>query len=159
MASTNNSKTKMVHLVLSVLISSTFLLATVLENQNLYALTSDLASGFSHGEQQAPIDFQNNSPFNPLCVEHTSYYCAGYFKGYNVTWNLAANWQTSNPSPKKFDVVVSLLPLYNRYEALLILPISLSANFENPPLFYEIRFWKPLDQKSLFLMGYFLFCA
>jgi hypothetical protein len=102
MASTKNSKAKV---VLSVLISSTFLLAIVLENQNLYALTSGdrYNSGFSHGEQQATIDFQNNSPFNPLCVEHTSYYCAGYFKGYNVTWNnLAANGQTSNPSPNQY---------------------------------------------------------
>jgi hypothetical protein len=76
-----------------------FLLAIV-ENQNLYALTSGdrYNSGFSHGEQQAAIDFQNNSPFNPECVEHTSYYCSGYFKGYNVTWNnLAANGQRSNP--------------------------------------------------------------
>jgi hypothetical protein len=72
------------------------------ENQNLYALTSGdrYTSGFSHGEQQAVIDFQNNIAFNPVCVEHTGYYCAGYFKGYNVTWNnLAAKWQTSNPSP------------------------------------------------------------
>ena len=28
------------------------------------------------------IDFQNNSTFNPVCVKHTSYYCAGYSKGY-----------------------------------------------------------------------------
>src|ERR1700739_4383272 len=57
-------------------------------------------SGFSHGELQAAIDFQNNSTFNPVCVNHTSYYCAGYSKGYNVTWNnLAANGQTSNPNP------------------------------------------------------------
>jgi hypothetical protein len=97
----NNSKTKVGHVVLSVLISSMFLLAIV-ENQKLYALTSGdrYTSGFSHGEQQAAIDFQNNSPFNQVCVEHTSYYCAGYFKGYNVTWNnLAANGQTSNPNP------------------------------------------------------------
>jgi hypothetical protein len=102
MASTNNSKTKVGHVVLSVLISSTFVLAIVFEDQNLYALTSGdrYTSGFSHGEQRAAIDFQNNSPFNPLCVEHTSYYCAGYVKGYNVTWNnLAANGQTSNPNP------------------------------------------------------------
>jgi hypothetical protein len=101
MVSTNNSKTKVGWVVLSVLISSTFLLAIVLENQNLYALTSRdrYTSGFSHGDQQAIIDFQNNSPFNPVCVGHTAYYCAGYFKAYNVTWNnLAANGQTSNPN-------------------------------------------------------------
>jgi hypothetical protein len=102
MGSTNNSKTKMGCVVISVLISSTFLLAIV-ENQNLYAITSAdrYTSGFSHGEQQAVIDFQNNSPFNPVCVEHSGYYCAGYFKGYNVTWNnLATNRQTSNPNPR-----------------------------------------------------------
>lgn len=100
MASTNN-KTKVGHVVLSVLISSTFLLAIALEDQNLYALSSvdRYNSGFSLGEEQAAIDFQNNSHFNPLCVEHTSYYCAGYVKAYNVTWNnLAANGQTSNPN-------------------------------------------------------------
>ncbi len=99
MISSKDSKAKMEYVVLSVLISSMFLLAIVLENQNLYALTSEdrYTSGFSHGEQQAVIDLQNNSPFNPLCVEHTSYYCAGYFKAYNVTWNnLAANGETSN---------------------------------------------------------------
>jgi hypothetical protein len=100
MASTNNSKTKVEHVVLSLLISSTFLLA-VLENQNLYALTSldRYNGGFLHGEQQAAIDFQNNRSF-PVCVEHTSYYCAGYVKGYNITWNnLATNRQTSTPGP------------------------------------------------------------
>ncbi|MGA9153822.1 MAG: HNH endonuclease signature motif containing protein [Candidatus Nitrosopolaris sp.] len=100
MASTNNSKTKVRYVVLSVLISSIFLLAMVLENQNLYALTSGdrYTNGFSHGEQQATVDFQNNIPFNPVCVAHTTYYCAGYFKGYNITWNnLATNKQTSNP--------------------------------------------------------------
>ena len=99
MASRKNSKVG--HVVLSVLISSTFLLVFVLENQNLYALSSvdRYTSGFSHGEQQATIDFQNNSPFNPVCGEHTSYYCAGYVKGYIVTWNnLTTNRQTSNPN-------------------------------------------------------------
>jgi hypothetical protein len=101
MANTNNSKTRVRHVVLSVLISSTFLLAIVSEDQNLYALTSGdrYTSGFSHGEQQATIDFQNNIPFNPVCVEHASYYCAGYFKAYNVTWNNLAKGPTSNPSP------------------------------------------------------------
>ncbi|MGA9152494.1 MAG: hypothetical protein WBZ36_18110 [Candidatus Nitrosopolaris sp.] len=101
MASTKDSKTKVGHVVLSLLISSTFLLAIVLEDQNLYALTSvdRYNSGFSHGEQQAAIDFQN-SPFNPVCVKHTGYYCAGYSKGYNVTWNnLAARGPTSYPNP------------------------------------------------------------
>ncbi|MGC1931095.1 MAG: HNH endonuclease signature motif containing protein [Candidatus Nitrosopolaris sp.] len=93
-------KANVTYVVLSVLIFSTFLLPIVLEKQNLYALTSGdrYTSGFSHGEQQAATDFQNSSNFNPVCVKHTSYYCAGYVKGYNATWkNLAAKWQTSNP--------------------------------------------------------------
>jgi hypothetical protein len=95
----SNRKTKVGHVVLSVLISSTFLLAIVLENQNLYALTSAdrYTSGFSHGEEQAAMDFQNNIPFNPVCVSHTNYYCAGYVKAYNVTWDNLAKGQTSNP--------------------------------------------------------------
>ncbi|MFY9872529.1 MAG: HNH endonuclease signature motif containing protein [Candidatus Nitrosopolaris sp.] len=96
------SKANVTYVVLSLLIFGTFLSPIVLEKQNLYPLTSGdrYNSGFSHGHQQAAIDFQNNSPFNPVCVKHTSYYCAGYVKGYNVTWNnLAAKWQTSNPNP------------------------------------------------------------
>jgi hypothetical protein len=95
-------KANVTYVVLSVLIFSTFLLPIVLEKQNLYALTSGdrYTSGFSHGEQQAATDFQNNSNFNPVCVKHTSYYCAGYSKGYNVTWNnLAAKGPTSFPNP------------------------------------------------------------
>ena len=81
MASANDSKVG--RIVLSKLISSTFLLAIVLEDQNLYALSSldRYTSGFSHGEQQAVIDFQNNIIFNPVRVEHATYYCAGYYKG------------------------------------------------------------------------------
>ena len=101
MVGIRNSKANVTHVILAVLISS-MLLLTTLEKQNLSAETSahKYNSGFSHGEQQAAIDFQNNGPFNPVCVKHTSYYCAGYAKGYNVTWNnLAANGQTSNPNP------------------------------------------------------------
>jgi hypothetical protein len=114
--STKNSKARVGHLFLGVLISNTFLLAIVFENQNLYALTSGdrYTSGFSHGEQQAAIDFQNNSPFNPVCVEHTGYYCAGYFKGYNVTWNnLATNGQTSNPNRPTSNSTSPLPPASN----------------------------------------------
>jgi hypothetical protein len=95
-------KANVTYVVLSVLIFSMFLLPIVLENQNLYALTSGdrYNSGFSHGEEQAAIDFQNNSTFNPVCVNHTSYYCAGYVKGYSVIWNnLAAKGPTSYPNP------------------------------------------------------------
>jgi hypothetical protein len=74
-------------------------LAVAISNYALSSGRDRHTSGFSHGEQQATIDFQNNSPFNLVCVEHTSYYCAGYFKGYNVTWNnLTTNRQTSNPN-------------------------------------------------------------
>ena len=56
------------HVVLGVIISSMLLLTSVLEKQNLSALTSGAryTSGFSHGEQQAAADFQNNSTFNPV---------------------------------------------------------------------------------------------
>ncbi|MGC2570352.1 MAG: HNH endonuclease signature motif containing protein [Candidatus Nitrosopolaris sp.] len=65
----------------------------------------------SHGEQQATIDFQNNSPFNPVCVNHTSYYCAGYSTGYNVTWNnLAAKGSTSYPNPQASNSTSPLPP-------------------------------------------------
>jgi hypothetical protein len=88
MARTRNSKANLTHVILGILISCMLLLTTVLEKQDLYAktgLTSGdrYTSGFSHGEKQAIIDFQNNSTFNPVCVNHTSYYCAGYSKGYN----------------------------------------------------------------------------
>jgi len=81
------NRTNVMHVVLGVLISSMLLLTSVLEKQNLSALTSGdrYTSGFSHGEQQAATDFQNNSTFNPVCVKHTSYYCTGYLKGYSVT--------------------------------------------------------------------------
>jgi len=72
-----------------------------MEKQDLYALTpvDRYNSGFSHGKQQALSDFQSNSPFNPVCSQHTNYYCAGHFKGYNVTWNnLSTKGQTPNPS-------------------------------------------------------------
>jgi len=56
------------HVVLGVIISSMLLLTSVLEKQNLSALTSGdrYTSGFSHGEEQAATDFQNNSTFNPV---------------------------------------------------------------------------------------------
>ncbi|MGC2573036.1 MAG: HNH endonuclease signature motif containing protein [Candidatus Nitrosopolaris sp.] len=95
------NRTNVMHVVLGVLISSMLLLTSVLEKQNLSALTSGdrYTSGFSHGEQQAATDFQNNSTFNPVCVKHTSYYCTGYLKGYSVTWNnLSAKRSTSNPN-------------------------------------------------------------
>ena len=85
---------------------STFLLPIVLEAKTALTSGDRYTSGFSHGEQQAAIDFQNNSTFNPVCVNHTSYYYAGYSKGYNVTWNnLAAKGPTSypNPNPPAFN--------------------------------------------------------
>jgi len=89
MDKTRNRKANVNRVILGVLISSMLLLTTVSEEQNLSALTSGdrYTSGFSHGKQKAATDFQNNSTFNPVCVKHTSYYCAGYVKGYNATWN------------------------------------------------------------------------
>ncbi|MGC1930754.1 MAG: hypothetical protein WA667_17425, partial [Candidatus Nitrosopolaris sp.] len=47
----------------------------VLQKQNVYALTpaGRYSSGFSHGEQQAAIDFQNHSPFNSACITTFSF--------------------------------------------------------------------------------------
>jgi hypothetical protein len=103
-----NRKANVKHVVLGILISSMLLLTIVLEKQNLSALTSGdrYTSGFSHGEQQAATDFQTNSTFNPVCLKHTSYYCAGYLKGYNATWNnLAPKAPTlnSNPNPPAYN--------------------------------------------------------
>lgn len=96
-----NSKANVTHVILGVVISNMLLLTTVLEKQDLYALTSvdRYNGGFLHGKQQALSDFQSNSTFNPVCSQHTNYYCAGYFKGYNVTWSsLAAKDKSSNPA-------------------------------------------------------------
>src|ERR1700758_4650763 len=92
MARIRNSNANVTHVILGVLISSMLLLTTVLEKQDLYALTSvdRYKSGFLHGKQHALSDFQSNSTFNPVCSQHTNYYCAGYFKGYNITWNSLA---------------------------------------------------------------------
>jgi 5-methylcytosine-specific restriction endonuclease McrA len=39
-----------------------------------------------------------------MCCTHD--YCAGYFKGYNVTWNnLAANGQTSSPTSNSANLL------------------------------------------------------
>ena len=54
MGRNKNSKANVKHVTLGVLISSILLLTTVLEKQNLSALTSGdrYSDGFSHGEQQ-----------------------------------------------------------------------------------------------------------
>jgi hypothetical protein len=75
-------------------------LDALISKQNLSAetLAHRYNAGFSHAEQQAATDFQSNSKFNPVCVKHTSYYCAGYLKGYNATWNNLGP-KRSNPTP------------------------------------------------------------
>ncbi len=73
-----------------LIILGIFIPILTLTAPNVYAVTpSDrYNNGFSHGEQQAAIDFQNHSPFNLACGKHhTSYYCAGWFKGYTTKWN------------------------------------------------------------------------
>jgi hypothetical protein len=64
---------------------------------NAYAISI----GFSRGEQQAAKDFQNHSPFNSACGKHTSYYCAGWVKGYTTKWNslVRTNPHTVPPPP------------------------------------------------------------
>jgi hypothetical protein len=115
MGRNKNGKANVKHVVLGVLISS-MLLTTMLEKQNLSALTSGdrYTSGFSHGEQQAATDFHNNSTFNPVCVKHTTYYCAGYLKGYNATWNdLAPKRSNPNPNPPASNSTNPLPPASN----------------------------------------------
>jgi hypothetical protein len=60
-----------------------FISMMMLTSPNAYAISI----GFSRGEQQAAQDFQNHSPFNSACGKHTSYYCAGWVKGYTTEWN------------------------------------------------------------------------
>ena len=59
MISRKNGKADVEDVLLGVLISSMFLLAILLENQNRYALTSGdrYNSGFSHGQQQGSNRF------------------------------------------------------------------------------------------------------
>jgi hypothetical protein len=60
-----------------------FIPIMMLTAPNAYAISI----GFSRGEQQAAKDFQNHTPFNSACGKHTSYYCAGWVKGYTTKWN------------------------------------------------------------------------
>jgi hypothetical protein len=66
------------HKVIGIFISMMMLTAP-----NAYAISI----GFSRREQQAAKDFQNHSPFNSACRKYTSYYCAGWVKGYTTEWN------------------------------------------------------------------------
>jgi hypothetical protein len=74
-----------------------FILIMMLTAPNAYAISI----GFSRGEQQAAKDFQNHSPFNSACGKHTSYYCAGWVKGYTTQWNslVQTNANTVPPPP------------------------------------------------------------
>jgi hypothetical protein len=73
-----------------------FILIMMLTAPNAYAISI----GFSRGEQQAAKDFQNHSPFNSACGKHTSYYCAGWVKGYTTKWNsLIRTNPNTVPSP------------------------------------------------------------
>jgi hypothetical protein len=73
-----------------------FIFIMMLTAPNAYAVSI----GFSRGEQQAAKDFQNHSPFNSACGKHTSYYCAGWVKGYTTEWNsLVRTNNNTVPSP------------------------------------------------------------
>ena len=136
----SNSKANVMRVILCVPISSILLLTTVLDNQDLYALTSvdRYNSGFSHGKQQAISDFQSNSTFNPVCNQHTNYYCAGYFNGYNVIWNsLAAKGQTSNPGPTSISIN-PVLPVPNTMTTAASSSISSSDSLVTPLIIFVI---------------------
>jgi hypothetical protein len=73
-----------------------FISMMMLTAPNAYAISI----GFSRGEQQAAEDFQYHSPFNSACGKHTSYYCAGWVKGYTTKWNsLVRTNNNTVPSP------------------------------------------------------------
>ena len=61
MARIRNSKSNVTHVILGALISTILLLTTLLDKQDLYALTpaDRYNSRFSHGKQQALSDFQS----------------------------------------------------------------------------------------------------
>jgi hypothetical protein len=88
-------------IALGIFISMTMLIAP-----NAYAISI----GFSRGEQQAAEDFQNHSPFNSACGKHTSYYCAGWVKGYTTEWNslVQTNPHTVPPPPPESSVKANI---------------------------------------------------
>jgi hypothetical protein len=140
MARIRNSKSNVTHVILGALISTILLLTTILDKQDLYALTpvDRYNSGFSHGKQQALSDFQSNSTFNPVCNQHTNYYCAGYFNGYNVTWNsLTAKGQTSNPGPTSISTN-PVLPVPNTKTTAASSSISSSDSLVTPLIIFVI---------------------
>src|SRR5215831_18093524 len=69
----------------------------------------EISIGFSRGEQQAAKDFQNHSPLNSACGKHTSYYGAGWVKGYTTEWNslVQTNPHTVPAPPTESSVVCS----------------------------------------------------
>src|SRR5215831_18345588 len=69
----------------------------------------EISIGFSRGEQQAAKNFQNHSPLNSACGKHTSYYCAGWVKGYTTEWNslVQTNPHTVPAPPTESSVVCS----------------------------------------------------
>src|SRR5215471_1711288 len=82
-----------------------FISMMMLTAPNAYAISI----GFSRGEQQAAKDFQNHSPSNSACGKHTSYYCAGWVKGYTTEWNslVHTNPHTVPAPPTESSVVCS----------------------------------------------------
>lgn len=112
-----------------------FIPLLVLTAPKAYSLTSAerYSSGFSDGGQQAATDFQNHTPFNSACDptgayttdgKHTTYYCAGWFKGYSSTWN---NLVQDNPYP--------ISPPHQPAEVTAQLPITshVNANISSTP--------------------------
>ena len=83
-----------------------FIPIMMLTAPNVYAISI----GFSRGEQQAAIDFQNQTPFNSACGKHTSYYCAGWVKGYTTKWNslVQTNPHTVPPPPTDSSVKANI---------------------------------------------------
>jgi hypothetical protein len=96
-----------------------FILIMMLTAPNAYAISI----GFSRGEQQAATDFQNHSPFNQACGKHSSYYCAGWVKGYTTKWNsLVQTNPHTIPPPITSSVKanISSIPASNRTATISI---------------------------------------
>jgi CheY-specific phosphatase CheX len=128
-----------------------FIPILILTASNAHAVTSAdrYNNGFSHGEQQAATDFQNHSPFRLACGKHTSYYCAGWFKGYTTKWNslVRTNPHTIPPPPITSSVKanISSMPASNSTATISIHTVNTIQGSNNTILIQE----EPLIRKVI----------
>ena len=114
-----------------------FIPMMMLTAPNAYAISI----GFTRGEQQAATDFQNHSPFNSACGKHTSYYCAGWVKGYTTKWNslVRTNPHTVPPPPITSSVKanISSMPASNSTATISIHTVNTILESNNTILIRE----------------------